>query len=126
MPKEAFFSDRAPNPAGPYSHAVRAGDLVFVAGQGPHDKLSATTPAGFEDQARQVFRNIAAILEAAGASMDDVVRTNVYLQDLANFQTLNSVYREFFHEPFPVRTTVQAGLNKIEIEVDVIAYAPRA
>lgn len=126
MSHEAFFSEGAPNPAGPYSHAIRAGDFVFVSGQGPHAKERGQMAAGFEDQARQVFKNIRLVLESAGSSLEDVVKVSVYLADLANFKTMNDVYREVFKEPYPVRTTVQAGLlGGIGIEVDVIAHRPR-
>jgi 2-iminobutanoate/2-iminopropanoate deaminase len=113
--------DNIPDPAGPYSPVVVAGDFVYVCGQGPND------PAGnraedFESQARQCLTNIGTCLESAGATFADVVKVSGFLADWADFQTFNQVYREFFSEPYPVRTTVPVSLPRILIEVDCVAY----
>ena len=115
-------------PQGPYSQAILAqGVHVYVSGQGPVDPATGQMRLGsFREQAELTFRNIGAILEAAGASWGDVVKVNVHLADLANFAELNEVYRQFFAEPYPARTTVQSGLNRIAIEVDCIAALPES
>ncbi len=111
-------------PAGPYSHAIICqGTLVFVSGQGPSNPETGEMPDTFEAAARQTLENVKVIVEAAGASMADVVKVHAYLRDMADFATFNQVYREFFTEPFPARTTVQSDLL-IPIEIDVIAVRP--
>jgi reactive intermediate/imine deaminase len=115
----AIHADHAPDPAGPYSHAVRTGDLVFLAGQGPFDPTTRAIPEAFDEQVRQTLRNLATVAEAAGGSLADAVRVGVYLRDMANFPVLNEVYPEFFSEPYPARTTVQSGI-RIEIEIDAV------
>jgi 2-iminobutanoate/2-iminopropanoate deaminase len=116
---KAINAAAAPPQAGPYSHAVRTGDLVFLAGQGPFDPAGAPRPETFEDQARLTFRNLAAVAEAAGGSLADAVRVGVYLRDMDDFAAMNTVYAEFFTEPYPARTTIQSSM-KISIEVDCV------
>ncbi len=113
-------------PQGPYSPGiVSRGTHVYVSGQGPVDPATGQLVLGsFREQAELTFRNVGAILEAAGATWSDVVKVNVHLAYLSDFAVLNEVYREFFREPFPARTTVQSGLNRIAIEVDCIAVLP--
>ena len=120
--RDAIQADAAPPPAGPYSHAVRHGGLLFLAGQGPADPASGRIAGSFEEQARQTLRNLATVAEAAGASLDDALRVGVYLRDWVNFETLNRVYAEVFSEPYPARTTIQADIP-IEIEIDAILAA---
>jgi 2-iminobutanoate/2-iminopropanoate deaminase len=122
---EAFFADDAPAVAGPYSHAVRAGDTVYLAGQVPFDPATGEQPAGFEEQARQAFRNLEAAARAAGASLAHAVRVGVYLRDMGDFQTMNAVFAEFVSEPHPVRTTIQSDLPGFAIEVDAVLYVGR-
>lgn len=119
---QKISTDNAPQPAGPYSQGIAAGNLVFVAGQGPKDPASGQTPDGIQAQTHQVLKNIRSILEASGASLRDVVKVTAHLSDLANFQAFNEVYRQYFQEPLPVRTTVGSRLNNILVEIDVIAY----
>ena len=116
---KAVHAPAAPAQAGPYSHAVRSGNLVFCSGQGPFEPDGSGIPDGFDAQARRTFRNLALVAEAAGGSLADVVRVGVYLQDMANFPAMNAVYGEFFSEPYPARTTIQSGL-RIAIEVDAV------
>lgn len=126
MEKTPVRTDAAPAPfsGAPYNQAIIAGDLVFVSGQGPLDKdtgkIVGTTTG---EQAELTFDNLAAILEAAGSSLDRVVKTTVYLQDMADFPAMNEVYRARIGEPFPARTTIQAaGLpGGILVEIEAIA-----
>ncbi|MCI0335418.1 MAG: RidA family protein [Planctomycetes bacterium] len=120
--KQPFYPEKA-FVGGPYSPAISVGDQVFVAGQGP---ISPSTQqiAGdtFEDQLELTFSNVDAVLRAAGCTLDDCVKVNVYLSTMSNFDALNTIYRQKFTAPFPVRTTVQAELwGQIQVEIDVIA-----
>lgn len=119
--KQAIRTDRAPEPAGPYSQGIVSGPFVFVAGQGPTDPATGAVADGVGDQTRQVLRNLSAILEEAGSSLDDVVKVTAHLSTLDDFPAFNDAYREFFHEPYPVRTTVGSELRGIKVEIDVIA-----
>lgn len=114
-------SDQAPTPAGPYSQAMAAGQLVFVSGQRPVDPITGALAVGVEAQSEQVLKNVAAILEAAGSSMGDVVKVTAHLADLGDFAIFNDVYTRYFSPPFPARTTVGSQLRGILVEVDVIA-----
>lgn len=116
----------APTPTGPYSQAIRAGGLVFVAGQRPQDPVTGQIADGVAAQARQVLQNVRSVLEEAGCTLDDVVKVTVHLADLRDFDTFNGVYREFFAEPYPARTTVGSSLRGILVEIDVIATTPAA
>ncbi len=116
---DAIDAAKAPAKAGPYSHAVRSGDLVFVSGQGPFDPETGEIPEGFAEQVRQTLRNLATVAEAAGGSLGDAVRIGVYLREIENFAAMNEVYAEFFPEPRPARTTVQSSL-RIPVEIDAI------
>jgi reactive intermediate/imine deaminase len=109
----------APAQAGPYSHAVRSGNLVFCSGQGPFEPDGSGIPEGFEAQARRTFQNLAIVAEAAGGSLADVIRVGVYLQDMENFKAMNAIYGEYFSEPYPARTTIQSSM-KIAIEIDAV------
>jgi 2-iminobutanoate/2-iminopropanoate deaminase len=120
--KQVFFADDAPKPGGAYSHAVRAGDVIYLAGQTPHDPQTREQPEGFEEQARLAFRNLEAVARAAGASLADAVRVGVYLRDMGDFAVMNEVFAEFVPKPSPVRTTVQSDLPGFAIEVDAVLY----
>ena len=111
----------APAPVGPYSHAVVANGFVYVSGQGPVNPETGSAPDGFEDQVRQTFENLRTILEAAGSGLGDVVKVNAYVTDLTRFARFNEVYREFFSQEPPARTTVGADLLGILVEVDCVA-----
>jgi 2-iminobutanoate/2-iminopropanoate deaminase len=121
----AVRTDKAPAPKGPYSQGRRAGDLLFVAGQVPFDLEGNLVGPGIAEQTRAALQNVQAIVEAAGATLADVVKVNVYLADLEHFAAMNEVYRTFFAEPFPARTTVQAGLLGFLVEIDAVAALPR-
>lgn len=123
MPKTQISTSGAAKPAGPYSQGIRAGDFIFVAGQGPVDPETGEIVAeDIEAQTRRTLENVKAILEAGGATMADVVKSTVHLSDMSLFPRFNSVYTEYFPDPKPVRTTVGSTLGRILVEVDVIAY----
>lgn len=120
-PKHALHTTNAPQPAGPYSQAIVSGDLLFTAGFGPQDPATGEVSDSVTEQTRQVLRTIQAVLAERGASLEDVLKTTVHLADLADFQEFNEAYREFFSEPFPVRTTVGSQLANIKVEIDAVA-----
>jgi 2-iminobutanoate/2-iminopropanoate deaminase len=122
--KQAVSSPDAPKAIGPYSQAVRAGQLLFVSGQVPLDPGTGQLVNGdISAQTRRVFDNLGAVLKAGGRSFADVVRTTVFLADMNDFAAMNEVYGQYFSEPYPARATVQvARLPKdARIEIDVIA-----
>lgn len=122
MQKTTIHSDHAPAAIGPYSQAVRTGDLVFASGQIPLDPRTSELVTGdFRDRARRVFENLKAVAEAAGGTLDDVVKLTVYLTDLGEFATVNAVMAEFFHEPYPARAAV--GVASLPKGADVEAEA---
>lgn len=116
----AITAKDAPPPGGPYSQAIRSGGFLFLAGQGPFRPDGSKVESGFEDQARQTFRNLEAVAAAAGASLADAVRVGVYLRDMSDFPMMNKVYAEFLREPMPARTTIQSDLPGFDIEVDAV------
>jgi 2-iminobutanoate/2-iminopropanoate deaminase len=114
----------APQAIGPYSQAVKANGMVFTSGQIALDPATGALVEGpFEEQVRRVFRNLEAVLREAGSSFDRVLKATVYLTDLANFQTLNTIYAEFFGDHKPARTTV--GVSQLPkgstVEIDLVA-----
>lgn len=116
----------APNPIGPYAQAIRAGGFVFVSGQIPLDPVTGTLVDGaIAEQTRRVMQNLKAILEAAGSGMHRVVKTTLYLKDLADFAACNEVYGEFLGEAKPARATIQAARlpKDVLLEVDAVALA---
>ena len=122
--KQAVSSAGAPTAIGPYSSALRAGQLLFVSGQVPFDPATGAMVEGdIAAHTRRVLLNIGALLEAGGLSFRDVARTTVFLADMNDFAAMNEVYRTFFAEPFPARSTVQAARlpRDARIEIDVIA-----
>ncbi len=126
--RQVVRTDKAPLPVGPYSQAIIAGDFVYVAGQGPTDVATGRmVTGGVGAETEQVLKNIQAILEAAGCSMRDVVKVNVYLSHTGDFKAMNEVYGRFFNEEPPARTTVQASPPvPILVEIDCVAYRPRS
>ena len=125
---ERYTLPGAAIPRGPYSHAVRAGDFIFVSGQGPID--AATNQYSYGDikhETRIVLTNIKNILEGSGASLTDVVKCSVFIKDGRDFAGLNEVYAEFFGEQKPARTTVEAKFAnpEMKVEIDCIAYKPK-
>jgi len=125
MPEKiAILADKAPAALGPYSAAIDVGPFVYCSGQTPIDPATGElVPGTVADQTRQVLTNVAAVLQAAGLALDAVVKTTVFLTNMADFSEMNEVYAEFFAEPFPARSTVAvAGLPKCaSVEIEVIA-----
>lgn len=124
MPKQVITTTDAPAAIGPYSQAVRAGNLVFVSGQIPlHPQTGEVVGETAAEQARQVLQNLQAVLQAAGATLQDVVKTTIFLTDLGQFAAVNAVYAEFFPENPPARSTVQvAGLPRgVQVEIEAVA-----
>lgn len=128
MTRDAVMIHNAPAPAGPYSHGVVAGGLLFTAGFGPQDPTTGEVVAGgVYEQTQQVLRNVQAVLAARGATMDDVVKVTAHLEHLHDdFAEYNRAYAEFFAAPYPVRTTVGSTLAGILVEIDVVATLPSA
>ena len=123
--REPVSTPNAPAAIGPYSQAIRAGDFLFVSGQIPLDPATGTLIQGeIAEQTHRVLRNLAAILEAAGASFHHVVKTTVYLADMSEFAAMNEVYATYFPAPAPARATVQAARlpRDVRVEIDLIAY----
>ncbi|HEX6970916.1 MAG TPA: Rid family detoxifying hydrolase [Limnochordia bacterium] len=113
----------APRPGGPYSQGLRAGPFVFVSGQGPIDpQTGEVVGKTIEEQTERTLENVRAILQAAGARMDQVVKVTAYLSRMEDFAAYNRVYERFFQPPRPCRTTVGAQLSRILVEIDAIAY----
>ncbi len=127
MSRQVFHTENAPKAIGPYSQCIVANGFVFTAGQGPIDPATGQlVEGGVSEQTRQVLKNISAILQAAGTSMDNVVKTTVYLHAISDFQLMNKVYAEFFPANPPARTTV-GDLDLplgIQVEIEAIAVLP--
>jgi 2-iminobutanoate/2-iminopropanoate deaminase len=122
--KQAIIAEKAPAALGPYSAAVRVGSFTYCSGQTPIDPATGELVEGCVGcQTRQVLTNLSAVLEADGLTLNDVVKTTVFLTDMGDFAKMNGVYAEFFAEPFPARSTVAvAGLPKdARVEIEAIA-----
>ena len=122
--RTAVSTEKAPKAIGPYSQAVRAGQLLFISGQIPIDPATGNLIAGdIAAMTHRVFANIREILAAAGASLDQVARTTVFLADMNDFAAMNEVYATYFSQPAPARSTVQAARlpKDARVEIDVIA-----
>ena len=126
--RKAIVTDKAPKPLGPYSQAIIEGDFIFVAGQGCTNPETGKLELGdVRSETERTFENVSAILDAAGSSLDDVTKCNVYLRDINDFAAMNEVYKTFFVAPFPARTTIQAGAlpGGIAVEIECIAKKGR-
>ena len=125
--KTIIATDAAPSAIGTYSQAVKVNNTVYLSGQIPLVAESMTiVEGGFVEQAHQVFKNLVSVCEAAGGTLNDMVKVNIFLQDLENFTVLNEVMSEYFDAPYPARAAVQvARLPKdVEIEIDGIMELP--
>jgi len=120
--KQPIHSDNAPGAIGTYSQAIKSGSLVFMSGQIPLDPATMEVVGGdFAARATQVFENLKAVAEAAGGSLDQIVKVTIYLTDLADFATVNAVMSQYFNEPYPARAAV--GVASLPKGVDVEAEA---
>jgi len=125
MKKMVILTDKAPKALGPYSVANRAGDFVFAAGQlGLDPETGELAAGGVEAETRQALTNLSYVLEAAGAGMDRVVKTTVFLRDMEDFARMNAVYAEFFTANYPARSTVQVAAlpRNAAVEIELIAF----
>ena len=125
--RQAVESTKVPAASGPYSVAVISQGFAFLSGQGPYDERGVLVGEEIESQTRQTLQNLEVVAKASGASLREAVRVGVYLTDMANFTGMNAVFAEFFEQPYPARTTVQTGLPKPEmlVEIDVIVVLPQ-
>ena len=127
MDPQAVKTDKAPVPRGPYNQAVRVGEMIYVAGQIPIDPATnQVVEDGIEAQTRRVLENLGAILEAAGSSLDRVVKTTIFLLDVGEFAAVNAVYAEYFTGTAPARSTVQVAALPgagVRLQIDAIAVA---
>ena len=122
MSKEIISTDNAPQAIGPYSQAVKTGNLIFISGQIPLDPKTGDIVDGtIEDQANQVLENIKSICEAAGHGLEDIVKITIFLTDLGNFATVNEVMKKYFKEPYPARATVEISGLPLGVEVEIEA-----
>jgi 2-iminobutanoate/2-iminopropanoate deaminase len=124
MPRDAITSDTLPPSPGPFSPGVRAGELIFLSGQiGTDPSTDALVHGGVAEQTEQAIHNLAAILEAAGRTLDDVVRVGVYLTDMGNFSAMNEVYARHFARPYPARTTIGVAALPLgaAVEIDLVS-----
>ncbi len=122
--RERVHTDGAPGAIGPYSQAIVSGGFVYTAGQiGLDPSTGEFVTGGVEAQAERVLQNLSAVLEAAGSSMSDAVKTTMYLADMSDFAAVNEIYGRYFTEPFPARSAVQAAAlpKGARVEIDAIA-----
>lgn len=126
MSMQAIRSERLSPPVGPFSQAIRVGNLLFLSGQVGQDPATGKlVEGGLERQAEQVFANIGAVLDAAGKGFADIIRVGVFLTDMADVATVNAIYASHFQEPYPARTTVAVAALPLgaRIEIDLVAAA---
>ena len=124
MSKKAINTEKAPKAIGPYSQAIQVGNLVYTSGQLPIDSTTGAFPeGGIKEQTRQSLLNIQAILEEAGLSMSNVVKTTVFLADMNDFADMNAIYAEFFTQPYPARSAVAVKTlpKNALVEIEVVA-----
>ena len=122
MAKEIISTKNAPQAIGPYSQAVKAGNLMFISGQIPLDpKTGDLVSQSIEDQAKQVLENVKSICEAAGCSLDDIIKISSFLTDLSNFAVVNDMMKEYFSEPYPARATVEVSGLPLGVNVEIEA-----
>lgn len=125
MDLEIIKTDKAPKAIGPYSQGIKTGDLVFTSGQIPVAPADGTIAGSVERQARQAFENLKAVLSAAGAGLNDVIKTTVFIRDMNDFAKINEIYAEYFSEPYPARSCVEVSKlpKDVLIEIEAIAKA---
>tara|TARA_Y100000996_G_scaffold283904_1_gene224079 strand:+ start:1472 stop:1942 length:471 start_codon:yes stop_codon:yes gene_type:complete len=122
MTKEIISTENAPQAIGPYSQAVKTGNLIFISGQIPLNPSTGDLVSGsIEDEANQVLNNLKSICEAAGYSLEDVVKITIFLTDLSNFASVNEVMKQHFQEPYPARATVEVSGLPLGVNVEIEA-----
>ena len=122
MTKEIISTENAPQAIGPYSQAVKTGNLIFISGQIPLNPSTGDLVSGsIEDEANQVLNNLKSICEAAGYSLEDVVKITIFLTDLSNFASVNEVMKKHFQEPYPARATVEVSGLPLGVNVEIEA-----
>ena len=119
--KKAIATPKAPAAVGPYSQGVQTGNLLFVSGQIPINPETGTIPEGIEAQTGQSLENIKAIIEAAGATLSQVVKCTVFLKDMNEFADMNKIYAEYFTEPYPARAAVEVSRLPKDVKVEIEA-----
>ena len=122
--KKEIATDNAPKAIGPYSQGILWNDLIFASGQIPVNPANGEIPAGIKEQTKQVLENVSAILKCSGSSIENVIKTTVFIKNMNDFAEMNAVYETYFIKPFPARSTVEvARLPKdVLVEIEVIAY----
>jgi reactive intermediate/imine deaminase len=122
MTRDIIKTENAPSAIGPYSQAVRHGNTVYLSGQIALDPATMkVVPGDISEQAHRVFKNLRAVCEAAGGSLDDLLKLTIYMTDLGNFSTVNQIMAEYFSEPYPARATVGVAALPLGVEVEVEA-----
>lgn len=121
--KKVIQTNSAPQAIGPYSQAIQVGSMIYTSGQIPLNKEGELVPGGIKEQTTQVIQNLQAVLEAAGCTLDDIIKTTVFIKDMNEFAQLNETYGEFFSQSKPARSTVEvARLPKdVKVEIECIA-----
>lgn len=120
--KQSVSTTKAPGAIGPYSQAVITGNLLFASGQLPIDPATKNMPEGpIENRARQVFENLRAIVKEAGATLDDVVKTTIFLTDMQDFKAVNEIYATYFSAPYPARSAVQVAALPLGADIEMEA-----
>lgn len=122
--RQAITAPGASLPAGPYSHAIRSGGLLFISGQGPFDSEGVLVGTTFEEQVICAFDNLATIAAAAGGDIHDMVRLGCYLEDHGRFEEYNAIMRAYLRPPYPARTTIPVPTLGIAIELDAVIALP--
>jgi reactive intermediate/imine deaminase len=121
LEKKVIFSSEAPKGRGPFPQAIKYNNQLFISGQGPLDPISSVPVIGtFESEVHLTIQNIKKIVAAVNGDLNDALKLTVYLTDLTNIHKFNEIYTQYFSEPYPARTLVQAGLRGIQIEIDAI------
>ena len=122
MARTPVLSPDAPAPSGGYSQAIRAGDFLFLSGQGPYDAAGTRVGVSVAEQVRQVLGNLDAVASSAGGSLQKAVRVGMYISDMAHFDEMDSAYLAFFSDPMPARTTIQSDLAGFDVEGDAVVW----
>lgn len=123
MPKQPILTKNAPAPTGGYNQAIRAGQFLYLSGQGPSTPDGVLIASDFEMKVRQVFENLSQVATAAGFSLSDAIKINVYLESMDDFDTMDRIYREVVPMPYPTRTTISCDVGGIGIEIDAVLWS---